>query len=920
MYSVSLHNFEQPRYGRAAFHRCLIVLLAVLSTFSLNAATFVETDICIYGATSGGVAASVQASRMGKRVVLISVNNHIGGMTSGGLSQTDTGNIGSIGGIAREFYRRVGQRYGATERFLFEPHIAEEVFAAMLSEARVPIYTNQRLASVTRDEQRIISITMVDGSIFYARMFIDTTYEGDLMAAAGVTFTVGREAISTYGESLAGARLNGNSLSLDPYVMGGDPSSGLLPLIQSGDGGAFGSADHRLQAYNFRLCLTQVSSNRLAIAPPANYSESRYELLARLIETNILTGQSVALNTLLYFSPLFNGKSDLNANAMISTDFVGANYTYPTNSYANRDQIWREHEAYQRGLLHFLATSTRVPASTRAEMQSWGLCGDEFQDTGGWPHQLYVREARRMVSDYVMQRQNCDGRRTASDSIALGSYAMDSHAVQRVAPAGYAQNEGSFFVGVPAPYPISYRSIVPRAGECENVFSTFALSASHVAFGSCRMEPVFMMTSQSAATAAAFAIDDNLPVQQVNYEKLRLQLEADRQLLIWATLNTTGVVDNADAGVLVTGSWTTSTSETGFIPPNYLHDGNAGKGTKSVRFTPNLPTNGTYEVYLRWTAHANRASNVPVDIIHAAGTNTVTINQQIQGSVWVPIATNQFESGTHGSVTVRNAGTTGFVVADAVWFKPVGFAWNVIPTVNIIATDPVAGEFQTNTARFTVTRTGPTNTSLAVLYNISGSATNGTDFATLSGSVTIPPGSSSAPIIISPQSDTLAENLETVAVHLRTNTTYALGAYSNATATLADLPIDAWRASFFTEPELADPSIGAPTADPDADGISNLREYLFALDPRQPNTAPEGFPRVEIIDGHFTFSYPRSKTATDFTINVEVSTDLNTWSPAADILEQTDMLDQGATWLIIMRDRFPTENRPQLFVRLRPGM
>jgi hypothetical protein len=777
------------------FRRMRALCLAALFTLSAPGAE-VSSDICVYGGTSGGVAAAVTAARLGKSVVLIAQNNHVGGMTSGGLGVTDVGQQGAIGGISREFYRRVGQRYGTNDvTYWFEPRVAESVFWQMLSEVGVRVFTNELIASATMTNQRIASITMQSSNVFRAAMFIDTTYEGDLMALAGVTFTVGREGTSTYGESSAGVRSPGGSYSYDPYVVPGNASSGLLPLMQSNTLGALGSGDSRVQAYNFRLCLTQNVTNRISLTSnaPANYAEANYELVARYVESRAAADGSVSLGQLIHIQQLIpNQKTDINANGELSTDFVGASYTWATNTHAGRAAIRQQHENYIRGLLYFLGNSARVPANVRTEMQTWGLAKDEFTDTAGWPHQLYVREARRMIGDYVMRQQNCDGREFAPQPIGLASYAMDSHAISRVPSSGLARSEGGLFGTVPQPFSISYHSIVPRTGECQNVFSTFALSASHVAYASCRMEPVFMITSQSAATAAAFAIDDNVPAQQVNYAKLAAQLRADGQLLDWVggTLTTNGVIlDNGNPSVAQVGSWTVG-ANAGFWGTSYLHDQSTGKGAKYVRYTPNLPFSGTYDVYGWWVSNANRPTNVPYDIVHAGGTNTVLVNQQVNGSQWVFLMRTNFVGGHGSGVIIRNGGTAAgtFVIADAVRFMPVGSFAVPPPSIDVVASDSIAGEFGTNRARFTLVRSGDTSASLTVNYSLSGTAGNGVDYGSLSGAAMFLPGSNAVSVFVTPLADTLVEDDESVMLTLLTNAAWQLGTLTNATITIRDTP------------------------------------------------------------------------------------------------------------------------------------
>jgi hypothetical protein len=514
-----------------------LVCFALLALIRPAGAAVIESDICVFGATSGGVVAAVQSARLGKRVVLTEFGNHLGGMTSGGLSQTDIGNKGAIGGVSREFYRRMGAHFGTNEVWKLVPSVAEQVFRYMIAEAKVPIYFQQRLASVKKKGSRITEIKMENGTVFRAKMFIDASYEGDLMAKAKVSYTIGREANDTYGETLNGIRAQTPkhqfSVPVDPYVKPGDPKSGLLPFIQKEPLGVAGAGDRAMQAYNFRLCITQNPTNRLPIAPPADYNPARYEVLARYLEALVASGKTPKLAELMHIQPMPGGKTDVNNNGGFSTDFIGANYDYPDGNYKTRAKIWKAHEDYIRGFLHFLATSPRVPESIRADTQSWGLCKDEFQDTGGWPHQMYVREARRMVSASVMTERNCLHKETATDSIGLAAYNMDSHNCRRIVRDGLVENEGDVQVSPSGPYPISFRSIVPKEKECQNLVVPICLSSSHIAYGSIRMEPVFMVLGQSAATAASMAIDDDVALQKLDYPKLRAKLLAEDQVLEW---------------------------------------------------------------------------------------------------------------------------------------------------------------------------------------------------------------------------------------------------------------------------------------------------------------------------------------------------------------------------------------------------
>jgi hypothetical protein len=523
------------KLSRARFLFAVTVSLWLCASPRARAGQTVQCDLCVFGATSTGVAAAVQAAREGRKVVLTESGGHVGGLTAGGLSQTDIGNKAAIGGLAREFYQRLGRHYGADEVWKFEPSVAEGVFHDLLAGVRV--YFHQRLASVATNHARLQSLTMADGTIFQARVFIDASYEGDLMAKAGVSYVVGREANAVYGETLDGIRAltpqHQFAVAVDPYLRPADSSSGLLPLIQDQPPGQPGQGDASVQAYNFRLCLTQNATNRLPIDPPADYDPARFELLARYIEALAAAGLPVSLGQFIHIQPMPGGKTDINNNGAFSTDFVGGNAGYAEGSDAERARIWRAHEDYTRGFLHFLATSSRVPPALRAEMQSWGLCKDEFTDTGGWPHQLYIREARRMVSDYVMTENNCRYSIVLADSIGLAAYTMDSHNCRRIVRDGRVENEGDVQVGGFPPYQISYRSIVPRESQCQNLLVPVCLSASHIAYGSIRMEPVFMVLGQSAAIAAGLALDEKVGVQKIHNEELRRRLLAAGQVLAW---------------------------------------------------------------------------------------------------------------------------------------------------------------------------------------------------------------------------------------------------------------------------------------------------------------------------------------------------------------------------------------------------
>ncbi|HEY0969274.1 MAG TPA: FAD-dependent oxidoreductase [Opitutaceae bacterium] len=503
-------------------------------------------DLCIYGANAAGIMAAVQARRLGLSVTLLEPSAEIGGLTSGGLSFTDLGNADAIGGLAREFYRRVGAHYGSEINFAFEPHVARKVLDGFLREAGVTAECGQYVASARceRDSEgapRIVELTTTSGLRVRAAYFIDCSYEGDLMAAAGASFTVGREARSTYNEVFNGQQIHAShqfAMRIDPYVKPGDPRSGLLPGIDTDDTFVPGSGDRRVQAYNFRVCMTKNPANRVPFPQPAGYRRNDYELLARVLAA----GWSEVFQK---FDRIRGEKTDTNNHGPVSTDFIGQNWAWPTADYATREKLFQAHVTYQQGYHWFMANDPAVPAPFRSAYAEWGLAADEFTDTGHWPHQLYVREARRLVGHVVMTSAHCLSRETVDDVIGLGAYQMDSHNCRRLVHAGCVLNEGDVQVKLPKPYGISYRAIVPRAGECANLLVPVCASASHIAYGSIRMEPVFMTLAQSAVIAASVALQRNrCAVQTVPYLELKPRLEQARQVVSWDPTRLNGLTGN----------------------------------------------------------------------------------------------------------------------------------------------------------------------------------------------------------------------------------------------------------------------------------------------------------------------------------------------------------------------------------------
>ena len=537
-------------------------------------------EVIIYGGTSTGVTAAIQAARLGKSVLLIEPTNRLGGLTTGGLGQTDIGNKRVIGGIAREFYQNIKEYYQDSTHWVwqlqseymdggqtrsnknedamwtFEPSVALKVFDSMIKDLDIQIVYKQQLnraTGVSKNNKYIKSITMESGKTYSGKMFIDATYEGDLMAAAGVNYTIGRESNAQYGESLNGVQANrigktllgtvsNNSVyhnfidGVDPYIVKGDPSSGLLPFITEGGPGIDGQGDKRIQAYCFRMTLTDHPENRIPFRKPENYNELEYELLFRNYEAadgpiEEMYSYGDALVPWIN-SAMPNRKTDTNNQKGFSTDFIGQNWDYPEASFEERQKIVARHLQYQQGLLWTLAYHPRIPKKVRDKVSQWGTCKDEYEREDGWQQQLYIREARRMISNYVMTQKNCEGIEIVNDPIGMAAYGMDSHHIKRfVNSKGYVSNEGNVEAYVKAPFPISYRSIVPRKEECANLLVPICLSASHIAFGSIRMEPVFMVLGQSSGVIASLAIEEDKAVQELAYTRLREKLIKLEQVL-----------------------------------------------------------------------------------------------------------------------------------------------------------------------------------------------------------------------------------------------------------------------------------------------------------------------------------------------------------------------------------------------------
>ncbi len=532
----------------------ILFFFLIISNPLFSSAQNYQADVIIYGGTSAAVTAAVQVIKMGKSVIVVSPDKHLGGLSSGGLGFTDTGNKEVIGGLTKNFYQRLYQHYQkpevwqwqAKEEFgnkgqntpaldpenksmwIFEPHAAEGIFEDLIKENNVTVLRDEWLdrgnKGLLKKGNKISQIKTLSGKTFTGEVFIDATYEGDLMATAGVSYHVGREANAQYGEMHNGVQTlvfqHGHYFKkpIDPYLIPGKKESGLLPEISAEPPGEKGSADKRLQAYCFRLCMSNHPENRIPFPKPEGYDPARYELLRRVL----VSGWREVFDK---YDMVPNRKTDTNNHGPFSSDYIGKNYSYPEASYAERKAIIKDHEVYQKGYLYFLQNDPSVPAEVLEAMQKWGLAADEFTDNGNWPHQLYIREARRMIGEFVMTEKDALGRTQIARPIGMGSYSLDSHNAQRyVTKEGYVQNEGDIGVHPDRPYSIDFGAILPKEKECTNLLVPVCVSSTHIAYGSIRMEPVFMILGQSAATAAVLAIESKSSVQKVIYENLKAEL------------------------------------------------------------------------------------------------------------------------------------------------------------------------------------------------------------------------------------------------------------------------------------------------------------------------------------------------------------------------------------------------------------
>ncbi|KAB7726863.1 FAD-dependent oxidoreductase [Rudanella paleaurantiibacter] len=661
----------------------LTLLMSVGAAGSLRAqSTAIEVDVCVYGATSAGVMAAYTAKKLGHKVLLIEPGMHLGGLSSGGLGYTDIGNKYVITGLARDFYRRLGKHYGKFEQWVFEPHVAKKIFNEYLREAQISVSYASRIVAVRKNGTQIEQVTLENANrpgatshqIVKAKVFIDCSYEGDLMAGAGVSYTVGRESNELYKETYNGVQLLDHHQfpdGIDPYRIPGNPASGLLWGISPDPLSPKGTGDSKVQAYNFRICLTNNPANRIPITRPADYDSTRFELLARVLAKQ----PHKKLNyNFLKWDMIPNQKTDINNYGPFSTDLVGMNHLYLEADYATRARIIDDHKKYNQQLLYFLGNDPRVPVDIRTYMAEWGYPKDEYEESGHWSPQLYIREARRMLGAYVMTQHNCEGRELVSDGIARAAYTMDSHNCQRIVVEKDGQkmvkNEGDVQVGGFGPYPIAYRSITPKPSECTNLLVPVCLSASHIAYGSIRMEPVFMVLGQSAAVAATLAIQQRKAVQAVEAGQIQ---EILRNNPLADGSPTDLLIDNdvtPDQVKPLAGTWSVQRGTIGQLGGAYAASALVSDGTSAaaIQFRTEVPRKGRYRLFIYYPATA-KAPVAQYKLTHNRGQQTGSVNLAESQNDWVALGVFELEPGTT-ALEIQVAGGGGPLVADAVLLVP----------------------------------------------------------------------------------------------------------------------------------------------------------------------------------------------------------------------------------------------------------
>ncbi len=659
----------------------ILLLFGFCSSTAISRQTDYDVDVCVYGATAGGIFAAYAAKKMGKSVILISPEKEVGGMLSSGLGFVDIRGKYTITGLARDFFRRIGRHYGAFEIWTFEPHVAREVLLGYIGEAGIMTLQQYRLTAVAKTENTLRQIELESvsqpGELAHkritAKIFIDCSYEGDLLAKSGITYTVGREGNGKYSESYNGFQLSRHNQlpdGIDPFKIKGDSTSGYICEIAQPEEMQEGTVDPYIPAFGFRICLTDNYQNLRPLEKPENYDAGQYELLLRLWKKNPVH----SLKQMFVFKQLPNHKVELNSGGPFSLDAIGLNAGYFALDYFARQQKRRQHHDFARGLLYFYAHDERVPKKIRQEMQKWGLPHDEFTASENWPEQIYIREGRRMLGEYVMTESNCFGRGKVPDGIALAAGEINAHHARRLIVEGAVKNEGAVKIGGFAPWAISYRAITPRREEAANILVPLCLSASHSAWSSLRTEPVFMMLGQAAGLAAVLAIDDSCSVQQIAYEKLQRLLHDDPYLNGRAPEI---LIDNSDAGFKRhSGSWLAVTDG---LALHYGEDALVSAdttGERVVQFSQVIAQSGRYRLYFYRRNYTFLRDDFP--LARLAFISVIAKKQKkrklwdmISGRTdWLDLGIFSLSAGETCTIELRNAGESGKIIADAVLLVP----------------------------------------------------------------------------------------------------------------------------------------------------------------------------------------------------------------------------------------------------------
>ncbi len=670
-------------------------IAALFLALSLSAHAATEADIIVYGATPGGFCAAIAAAREGASVILLEPTDHVGGVNTGGLSFSDSNQTvrSTVMGLFDEWHTRVEKHYidnnvvlpykvseKNADKWTYEPHVAMKVTQEMLAEAGVKVLPKHLLKSVSKDGARIARLTTTGGD-FTAKSFIDATYEGDLMAAAGVSWTIGREGKKEFGESYAGKQYPKGRMPISGLDAAGKP----LPLITTTDAGPEDDGDKNVMVYSFRLCLTKEPDNRVPFPAPASYDPTRFEVVRRYFAAE----KRPILLWDLY--PLPGNKFDANngIGKQFSMGLVGACNGWSEADEAGRAKIWEAHKQYTLEFYHFLTTDPAVPEHLRQELAALGLCKDEFASYGHWSPQLYVREGRRMQGEYVVSQKDIMDEPQKDDPIVVSSFPIDSHDCQRVGTGDQVVNEGTIMpVRMPGrrngyPYHIPYRAILPKAAECENLLVPVALSCTHVAISSIRVEPTWMILGQSAGIAAAMSAKQNLSVQKLPYPALRERLLAQKQVLDLPVLPPLPpepvipvsidpktlpgtVLDDAQAELQ--GAWSRTANFKPHIGAGYLHDNQRADGRSTAIFRFKAPATGRYDLKMAYSAHETRAKKVPVTIQSGTQKTQLTADQTLplpKGEAFRSIGAVNLTGDAETTITISNTGTEGFVILDA---------------------------------------------------------------------------------------------------------------------------------------------------------------------------------------------------------------------------------------------------------------